>query len=143
MSDFTMTKAETVCLICYTYFITERRYLLRNQGHYCSRSCASKAPRRRPSHKGVDNPNWKGGVSQNAYRYKLRQKRQHPERIAARVAVYQAIRSGKLIRQSCSVCGVFPADAHHENYSKPLDVIWLCDSCHKQHHKKKSQPGQI
>ena len=37
-------------------------------------------------------------------------------------------------REDCAVCGDTETEAHHEDYSKPLDVIWLCSSCHKQVH---------
>jgi hypothetical protein len=26
--------------------------------------------------------------------------------------------------------------AHHEDYDKPLEVVWLCQPCHKQRHKE-------
>jgi hypothetical protein len=44
--------------------------------------------------------------------------------------------TSKLERQSCSVCGKERAQAHHEDYSKPLDVIWLCPLHHSQRHKE-------
>ena len=51
-------------------------------------------------------------------------------------AITRAIRSGKLIKQSCVRCGNEKSLAHHEDYDKPLDVIWLCQPCHKQRHKE-------
>ena len=49
---------------------------------------------------------------------------------AARSAVARAIRSGKLVRGACAVCGAREVDAHHDDYSRPLAVTWLC----RQHH---------
>jgi ribosomal protein S27AE len=51
-------------------------------------------------------------------------------------AVTRAIRSGELIRQPCVKCGDKKSLAHHEDYDKPLDVVWLCQPCHKQRHKE-------
>jgi hypothetical protein len=48
--------------------------------------------------------------------------------------VQKAIKSGVLIREACSRCGATETQAHHEDYSKPLEVIWLCRGCHKQRH---------
>lgn len=50
--------------------------------------------------------------------------------------VARAISSGKLVRQPCFRCGNLKSLAHHENYDKPLEVIWLCQPCHKQRHKE-------
>ena len=44
--------------------------------------------------------------------------------------VSNAIKSGKLARQPCCICGDPKVEAHHDDYSKPLDVRWLC----KKHH---------
>ena len=54
----------------------------------------------------------------------------------AHSAVYSAVKSGALIRQPCCRCGEQKTVAHHEDYNKPLDVVWLCQPCHKQRHKE-------
>lgn len=43
-----------------------------------------------------------------------------------------AIRSGALVRpEVCSVCKTkTKVEAHHEDYTKPLEVVWVCKSCH-------------
>ncbi len=44
----------------------------------------------------------------------------------------RAIKKGLIIRPTnCISCGKFcKPEAHHEDYSKPFDVIWLCFICH-------------
>lgn len=54
---------------------------------------------------------------------------------SAHMKVYYAIRVGKLKRQPCEQCANPVAMAHHDDYSKPLDVRWLCANCHYLHHK--------
>jgi hypothetical protein len=75
--------------------------------------------------------------------YERAYSRQHhakftPERKRASSLVNTAIYSGKLKRQPCEVCGAGATwtQAHHDDYAKPLDVRWLCRSCHKRHHVK-------
>jgi len=57
-------------------------------------------------------------------------------RSAAHSAVARAIRNGFLVRMSCEKCGEKKSVAHHEDYDKHLEIIWLCQSCHKQRHKE-------
>lgn len=57
-------------------------------------------------------------------------------RTAAHSAVAKAIKSGALTQQPCARCGSAKSLAHHEDYDKKLDVIWLCQPCHKQRHKE-------
>ena len=57
-------------------------------------------------------------------------------RSKAHSAVSHAIRSGDLVRLPCVRCGEQKSVAHHEDYDKPLDVVWLCQPCHKQRHKE-------
>ena len=57
-------------------------------------------------------------------------------RTAAHSAVARAIRNGSLLRLPCIRCGADKSLAHHEDYDKPLEVMWLCQACHKQRHKE-------
>lgn len=60
----------------------------------------------------------------------------HPEKIRAHHFVMHAIKMGRLVRQCCEVCGSNKnIEAHHDDYSRPLDVRWFCDGHHKEHHK--------
>lgn len=49
-------------------------------------------------------------------------------------AVNNAIRDGRLTKHCCFVCGSPNTEAHHPDYSSPLDVVWLCTKHHKQVH---------
>ena len=52
-------------------------------------------------------------------------------------AVEVALKRGTMTRASeCSRCGeTYGIEAHHPDYDKPLEVIWLCVKCHaKEHH---------
>lgn len=71
-------------------------------------------------------------------RYQRKRRAAHPEKYAANSAVHNAIRDGKLIRpDSCEMCGsADKIQAHHHDYNKPLDVVWLCYKCHMAEHGK-------
>jgi len=43
-------------------------------------------------------------------------------------------RRGKLTPQPCATCGDSAAEMHHEDYDRPLSVVWLCRMCHVEHH---------
>lgn len=51
-------------------------------------------------------------------------------------AVKTEIRAGRLKRQPCVRCGNEKSIAHHEDYDRPLYIVWLCAVCHKQRHKE-------
>lgn len=52
----------------------------------------------------------------------------------ARSKVAYALLRGDLTRNPCEVCGAKKTDAHHDDYSKPLDVRWLCRKHHLRSH---------
>jgi len=65
---------------------------------------------------------------------KARYKREQRAKYRAHYYVKNAIRDGRLVRQPCEVCGKPRAEAHHDDYSKPLEVRWLCKAHHRAAH---------
>jgi len=65
-----------------------------------------------------------------------RWRKANPEKYKAQTKVGNAIRDGKLEKKTeCEKCGSdFHVHAHHSDYSKPLDIEWLCARCHHIHH---------
>lgn len=57
-------------------------------------------------------------------------------RAKAHTAVAKAVRNGVLIPKPCEWCGEEKSLAHHDDYDQPLNVIWLCQPCHKLRHKE-------
>ena len=64
-----------------------------------------------------------------------------PRRMRCHNAVRRAIIAGKLTKLGCERCDNKKAYAHHDSYDEPLNVMWLCQPCHKQRHKELTQMG--
>lgn len=64
--------------------------------------------------------------------YAKRARQRAPEKFKARAAVRSAIVRGALSRIPCEVCGDPKSEAHHDDYSKPLAVRWLCLRHHRE-----------
>lgn len=54
-----------------------------------------------------------------------------------RMKINNAIHNGKVKRGECVVCGADKAEAHHPDYNKPYDVVWLCKQHHRDVHNNK------
>lgn len=53
--------------------------------------------------------------------------------------VRHALKKGVLVKpDACEHCGLDKVrlQGHHEDYDKPLEVIWLCRACHTKAHGK-------
>jgi hypothetical protein len=57
--------------------------------------------------------------------------RQQSDKNFARSQVRYALKKGILKREAC-ICGETKVEAHHADYKRPLDVMWVC----RKHHKK-------
>lgn len=55
---------------------------------------------------------------------------------ASRKYTKYAKKLGIIQKTPCEVCGDERSQAHHQDYSKPLEIKWLCQKHHKEEHKK-------
>lgn len=81
--------------------------------------------------------------SNRAYRASGRQadsvrrwRERHPDRYRAHNVLWNELKYGRMKPEPCGRCGAEKAHAHHHDYSKPLEVTWLCPGCHAAEHKK-------
>ena len=60
-----------------------------------------------------------------------------PEKQSARFTLNNAVRDGKIIKpEACEACGERGLiHGHHDDYSKKLEVRWLCAPCHSELHR--------
>jgi len=90
---------------------------------------------------------WEDPVMAERLRQSIRKWRENnKKKVAAHNVLNAALKSGKIIRpSSCNRCGKNPGlgrdgrsllQAHHEDHSKPLQVEWLCASCHAVERRK-------
>lgn len=90
-----------------------------------------------------DDPARKARTAEIARRWNER----NPEGYRAHYAVTNAVRDGRLKKLPCEICGTTKSvHGHHDDYSKPLDVRWLCPTHHQLYHAeedmKKPEPRQ-
>jgi len=109
------------CIFC-------QKELHKKSEHYCSKECEQ---RYRKSH--VKN------IPSFLSKWKLRKLKSAKDplievRKKARRITNNLIKSGKLRKGSCVVCKSSEVLAHHEDYSRPDDIIWICENHHKLYH---------
>lgn len=71
---------------------------------------------------------------ENSRRVAQRWNEKNPAAYKAHYLVSNAIRDGRLEKEPCVFCGADKVHAHHRDYTKPLDVVWLCPKCHHRLH---------
>lgn len=54
----------------------------------------------------------------------------------ARRTLREAVKYGRIKKLPCVECGDIKSEGHHKDYSKPLDVVWLCRTHHMVIHRK-------
>jgi len=113
MMNYNKKTIPRICQTCGKDFLARKAHVDGGNGRFCSKSCAKM---------GKTNPSWKNGEHAT------------PRRRAEDI-VHRAVKNGELVRRPCETCGnTINVDGHHDDYSKPLAVRWLCRSCHMKEH---------
>lgn len=78
-----------------------------------------------------DTPGYRQRMATARQKYALK----YPERAKAVLIANNALRDGRIKRKhKCERCGVHSSkrrlEKHHADYTKPLEVEWLCTICH-------------
>lgn len=59
-----------------------------------------------------------------------------PLKVKARKKVEYAVSRKRLEKKPCEICGEKKVQAHHHDYTKPLEVIWYCLKHHREAEKR-------
>jgi len=62
-------------------------------------------------------------------------KKRNPEKFEAHKILQRSVRKKLIEKTECFVCGDEKVEAHHADYDRPLDVIWMCRLHHRETHK--------
>jgi hypothetical protein len=140
---------EATCQHCGNVFRVRVSTLKEGGGRFCSKRCNAKA---RPDTFGAKAHRWTkeeaaivsrlGGLASARVRHRnpVPYHHRHPDRVRAHRVVNYWLRKGRLVKTPCADCGTTNRlHAHHEDYSKPLDVIWLCAFCHYARHHARQE----
>ncbi len=110
-------------------FETPATEVRRGNGRFCSRLCQRSFQAR------LNASAMKGDLSQAEMNRRSRSATP-PEVIRAHHAVEHEIEMGRMFRGVCEICQAERVDAHHDDYSRPLSVRWLCRGHHLEHHRR-------
>ena len=64
----------------------------------------------------------------------------YPEKLKGRIMVRNALKNGDITKLPCQFCNSERSMGHHDDYSKPLEVRWLCQKHHSQYHLAQIRP---
>lgn len=130
------------CRACATPFLPTA-YQCRKGDYECprcqrARQNAANAARDLASYARARNARPEVKASLRAYYTRKKSDPVHRLKRVARRKVATEIEAGRLERQPCSECAAAKADAHHHDYTRPLDIAWLCRRCHARGHRADS-----
>lgn len=122
MGNNTAERVQFNCDHCGQITTDKPSHYNRKKRHFCSRSCYSRfrvdiLPKEEQHRFGTG--------------YEPEEKK---KRVKARSILNHYLRDNKIQRPNCELCDL-KAEAHHDDYNKPLEVKWLCFKHHRLYHK--------
>jgi len=118
---------ERICPECGKPFLTDRWRIRLGRAKHCSKACASNARR------GTKHPLWKGGSTKPSVK---NWRKKNPAKYRAQNSLRVAVHEGRITKLPCAICGTTKnVHGHHDNYDKPLEVVWLCHKHHMERHR--------
>ena len=115
------------CDYCGAEYETKESAFKRSKRHFCCRECYCR-------YREFIMPPEEQNTYGNGYSPQERERRRK-----ARETLNHYLRDKKIDRKPCEICGA-KAEAHHDDYDKPLEVRWLCFSHHREWHKIHDNP---
>lgn len=124
------TGYSSFCKLCYSEYSRQRRATLKSKEPDKYKRIL-KGERKRAMdryHRIKRTPEYRAMRAQRYADYR----RLNPEKYKAKAIANNALQAGKLKRKTkCEECGKKTRlEKHHPDYSKPLEVVWLCKKCH-------------
>jgi hypothetical protein len=119
------------CIPCHKRRVLDRIELLKNDPHWVHKErarCRIKQARARQA----------GSASPLKAEPRKRWELANKTKKKAQSKANAAVRGGKIPKKTnCEACGsAARLHMHHHDYSKPLEVAWLCPACHGVAHRK-------
>jgi hypothetical protein len=132
-----------ICTLCKKEKPLEEfgRHRGRKDGRYSScLECCRLIERKRKQDPVYNEKNKKYKLTESFINRRRERQREkyHKERykIEARKTVERMVKTGELVRTPCVFCGAEKVVGHHPDYSKPTEVVWLCQKHHSMVHLK-------
>ena len=124
---------KAICPQCGIEFDRRLAYIRTNVCKYCSSSCSAKYQ------------NTKQRLSEGYIATRICPEGTKVQKKRVVHMVEEAVKKCKIVSwEKCSSCGVSRnIEAHHEDYSKPFTIIWLCQSCHQKLHHGHTIKGKV
>ena len=149
-----MENNQKICIKCNLLLHLEEYYKhsKMSDGHLnkCKKCCKKEQKTTRDSnveyYRNYDKERNKTAERKLTFKEKLiRMRSDHPGMMKAHNAVSRALKNGSLIRpEKCSRCEYTEhIQGHHDDYSKVLEVIWLCPTCHANRHFELGRVGDL
>lgn len=74
-------------------------------------------------------------MAQKQYRKRYESNPANRHKISARRRISYLLKIGKLTKAPCEECGAVKVHAHHPDYMRKEEILWLCPVHHKDRHR--------